>query len=149
MKVFDLSCSQEHRFEGWFNSEQDYDDQCARALVECPLCGDRQVRRLLSAPRLNLSRSGPEQSPPSAVQASNLTPEQLQAVWLKAARYIVENTEDVGERFAEEARRIHYDEAPERSIRGTASAEQTAALAEEGIAVMALPLPEIAKSRLQ
>jgi hypothetical protein len=111
--------------------------------------GDRQVRRLLSAPRLNLSRSGPEQSPPSAVQASNLTPEQLQAVWLKAARYIVENTEDVGERFAEEARRIHYDEAPERSIRGTASAEQTAALAEEGIAVMALPLPEIAKSRLQ
>jgi hypothetical protein len=149
MKVFDLSCSQEHRFEGWFNSEQDYDDQCARALVECPLCGDRQIRRLLSAPRLNLSRAGPEQAAPNAVQASNLTPEQLQAMLLKAARYIVENTEDVGERFAEEARRIHYNEAPERGIRGTASAEQTAALAEEGIAVMALPLPEVAKNRLQ
>jgi hypothetical protein len=149
MKVFDLSCSQEHRFEGWFNSEQDYDNQCARSLVECPLCGDRQVRRLLSAPRLNLSRSAHEPAPAGAVQASNLTPEQMQALWLKATRYIIENTEDVGDGFAEEARRIHYNEAPERSIRGTATAEQTAELADEGIAVMALPLPESAKTRLQ
>jgi hypothetical protein len=83
------------------------------------------------------------------VQASNLTPEQMQALWLKATRYIIENTEDVGDGFAEEARRIHYNEAPERSIRGTATAEQTAELADEGIAVMALPLPESAKTRLQ
>lgn len=149
MKVFDLSCAHEHRFEGWFSSEQDYEDQCTRSLVECPMCGDRQVRRLLSAPRLNLSRS-PESGPQSPAQpATNLTPEQLQALWLKAARHIINNTEDVGDRFVEEARRIHYNEAPERGIRGTATAEQTAELAEEGIAVMPLPLPEIAKNRLQ
>jgi len=73
----------------------------------------------------------------------------LQGEWLKLMRHVMAHTEDVGERFAEEARRIHYNEAPERGIRGTASAEQTAALAEEGIAVMALPLPEVAKNRLQ
>ncbi|HPA91856.1 MAG TPA: DUF1178 family protein, partial [Quisquiliibacterium sp.] len=58
MKVFNLACSSEHAFEGWFGSAEDYDTQCARGLLECPVCGDRAVRKMPSAPRLNLSSSG-------------------------------------------------------------------------------------------
>jgi hypothetical protein len=145
MKVFNLCCDNDHAFEGWFASADTFDSQLAQGLIECPICGDKSVRRLPSAPRLNLSSGGsepavsasPQSSPPSAP-----SPQQLQAIWAKMARYIRENTEDVGERFAEEARRIHYDEAPERAIRGVASRDEAKELADEGIEVFSFPLPK-------
>jgi hypothetical protein len=150
MKVLNLQCMDQHVFEGWFASEEDFASQLARGLVECPLCGDRVIQKMLSAPRLNLgagSKSEPVAAPTQEVIAGN--PEQLlQAAWLQLARRILSDTEDVGERFAEEARKIHYGESAERGIRGKASAQQTAGLLEEGIEVMALPLPLSLKNPL-
>ena len=180
MKVLDLLCDADHRFEGWFASEEDFQSQMERALVQCPMCGSAHIRKGLSAPRLNLRASSKE--PASARQAktseeaaparqaktseeaapapqqdvSNRPPptpaelqSQLQDAWLRAARHVIANTENVGERFAQEARRIHYGDAPERGIRGQASAEETAELVEEGIDVMPFVLPDSLKETLQ
>jgi hypothetical protein len=153
MKVFNLQCSAMHRFEGWFASEEDYASQVERGLLECPLCADKAVQKLPSAPRINL---GASESPAAAPKGSDKQPlvagdaaQALQAAYLQMARRIVNETEDVGERFAEEARKIHYGETEERGIRGRASREETEALLEEGITVMPLPLPEGLKGPLQ
>ena len=158
MLVLNLSCADGHLFEGWFGSADDYESQRERRLLSCPVCGQQEVKRLPSAPRLNVS--GLREAVPNPLQAraaerveasasdagADSTPEhvqqrqlQLQRLALQAMRQIVASTEDVGERFAEEARRMHYGEAEERGIRGRASAEDARALAEEGIAVLALP----------
>lgn len=144
MKVLDLQCTHGHSFEGWFGSEEDFQSQLSRALVECPLCGDTAVAKKLSAPRLNLGATAPE--PARDVVAVQ---PQLQAAWMKMVRHVLANTEDVGGQFAEEARRIHYGEAAERNIRGQASREETESLLEEGIAVMPLPIPKALKEPLQ
>jgi hypothetical protein len=143
MKVLNLRCAQDHRFEGWFASDDDEATQRERGLLVCPLCGDSDVQRLPSAPRLNLGAAAPDQS--VALPA----PADLQAAWLHAVRQMMARTEDVGERFAEEARRIHYGEVAERGIRGQASRDDAQALRDEGIEVMALPLPAAFKDRLQ
>lgn len=137
MKVFNLCCAHDHQFEGWFSSEQDYLGQMENGLIECPVCGVKEVKKLPSAPRLNLSRGQ--------------LPQQSQAVttrqeWLAVARMVMANTEDVGYGFAEEARRIHYKETAARNIRGVVSDEQYAALADEGIEVISIPLPEMPQS---
>jgi hypothetical protein len=195
MKVLNLRCAHDHRFEGWFGSEDDFQSQLARSLIECPLCSDHTITRLPSAPRLNVSGAretrparsaerdvnhvaakGSEGGPNSgahdgananshanANQAagsagamvpanSNGSPipiEQMQAQWMQAVKHAIANTEDVGQHFAEEARRIHYGEAQERAIRGSASMEQAHELREEGIDVMALPMPAALKGTIQ
>lgn len=147
MKVLDLLCDAGHAFEGWFGSEDDYNAQCERGLVECPLCASRHVSRLPSAPRLNLlaAREPVALTPPPA------TPEQhsVEALWLRAVRHVMARTEDVGERFPDEARRIHYGEVPERAIRGRANSEQAQALRDEGIEVQAFAVPEALKGTVQ
>lgn len=151
MKVFNLSCAHDHQFEGWFGSADDFDSQLSSGMIECPICGDKGIHRMPSAPRLNLSSahaSKPQGDKPEA-PAMAVTPEQIQALWLKMARHIRENTEDVGGRFAEEARRIHYHETQERGIRGVASRDETLALAEEGIEVFSFPMPKGSNEPLQ
>ncbi len=145
MKVLNLQCSQQHAFEGWFGSEAEFQDQLARGLVECPLCGDASVTKMLSAPRLNLG-SGKEPQRQDVVAAPDAT---VQAAWMKMVRHVMANTEDVGARFPEEARRMHYGETEERGIRGQASPEETQALVEEGIGVLPLPIPKALKEPLQ
>ncbi len=150
MKVFDLQCEHGHGFEGWFASEADHADQQARGLIECPLCGSPRVDKRPSAPRLNLSGVPRGASaPPPAVPAPSPqpTPEQqsVEALWMRAVRHVLDHTEDVGSRFADEARRIHHGESPARGIRGQTSAEERLALREEGIEVHSLPLPEALK----
>ncbi|QGZ61056.1 DUF1178 family protein [Paraburkholderia acidisoli] len=142
MKVLDLQCPDGHRFEGWFASADDFESQLSRKLVECPMCGATEVSRLPSAPRLNLS--GASEPKPVSREA-----QQWQAHALRAIREVLEKTENVGDRFAEEARRMHYNEAPSRNIRGVASAEDARALVEEGIDVMPLPVPAALKGPLQ
>jgi len=154
MKVFNLACDREHRFEGWFGSADDFDEQLGRGFVECPVCTSRAIRKMPSAPRLNLSSGHDPQAAPSPPEDGRMTaamptPAQLQALWMKMARHLAETTEDVGERFVEEARRIHYDEAPQRGIRGVATAEQQAELEDEGIEVFSFPLPASSKGPLQ
>lgn len=138
MKVFNLRCGRDHVFEGWFASEAAFVEQSAAELVECPLCADKRVTRLPSAPRLNLSGAR-ENQPGPVVQPA---PDSLEAMWLKAVQHVIQNTEDVGASFPEEARRIHYGESERRGIRGQATPQEREALADEGIEVMQLPLPK-------
>jgi hypothetical protein len=140
MKVYNLSCEHDHRFEGWFSSEEDFSTQLMDQRIECPVCDSNSVRRLPSAPRLNLSGG---QEPQAGIST------QIQAQIREMVQRIVANTEDVGEQFAEEARRMHYNEAPERAIRGVATVHECEALVEEGIDVMPLPMSAIRKEPLQ
>lgn len=151
MKVLDLQCGQSHGFEGWFGSEDDFISQLERGLVTCPLCGDTTITKKLSAPRLNLGHGqAPAEQPRQDVVAAAGDPAvALQAAWLGMAKRILANTDDVGDRFAEEARKIHYGEVEHRGIRGKATPAETEALAEEGIEVMQLALPEVLKGPLQ
>jgi hypothetical protein len=152
MKVLNLRCALGHGFEGWFGSEADFLSQQERALIACPACGDHGVVRLPAAPRLNLSRAqaprsqaadgerSPTESSPAATSIATTDP---QRVWLDALREVYAKTENVGERFPEEVRRIHYGEVTPRSVRGQATPAECAELQEEGINVFALPvLPE-------
>jgi hypothetical protein len=136
-------------FEGWFASEADFLAQCERGLVSCPMCGDASITKMLSAPRLNLGSARTEATPVQDVVATANPEQTLQAAWMAVARRILAKTDDVGTRFAEEARKIHYGETKERGIRGKASREETELLIEEGIAVMPFPLPEVLKGQLQ
>lgn len=142
MKVLDLQCAQGHGFEGWFGSSDDFRSQQARGLVECPICGEHEVIKKLSAPRLNFG--GASQPPSATVPADS----ELEARWLRAVRQLIAESEDVGERFVDEARRMHYGGSPERGIRGQATPEQTQALREEGIPVVSLPIPAALKGPL-
>lgn len=137
MKVYNLCCEHDHRFEGWFSSEQDYDAQLSSALICCPICSSSRVSRLPSAPKLRKSGGA----------APEVLQEDVHHKVMQLMRDMVARSEDVGERFAEEARRMHYDEIPERAIRGTATRDECEALADEGIAV--LPLPPALKQPLQ
>jgi hypothetical protein len=159
MKVLDLRCDNGHGFEGWFASDEDFMSQNGRGLIECPMCADKIVTRMPSAPRLNLSgaRAAPTSATADADAASptpTATPQalsapDLQAAWLATVRQLVANTEDVGPRFAEEARRIHYGETPQRGIRGQATPDERSALQEEGIETMAVPVPRGLEGPLQ
>ena len=142
MKVLDLQCARQHQFEGWFASEDDYQDQQQRGLVSCPVCHDASITKMLSAPRLNLGHSQGEGAIPQEVVASAAPEAPLQAAWLAVARHIMATTEDVGSQFAEEARKIHYGEVKERGIRGQATREEADSLLGEGIDVVPLSLPE-------
>lgn len=161
MKVLNLRCAHDHRFEGWFASAADYESQCASGMVACPLCDDKTISRLPSAPRLNVSklRHAEAREPASSAQsgepgepggpATTGAQVRMQAQWLRAVRQVLNSTEDVGDRFPEEARRIHYGEAQERGIRGRASREDAEALRDEGIEVTALAVPEPLKGPVQ
>jgi hypothetical protein len=163
MKVLNLQCAHQHSFEGWFGSEDDFQSQRARGLIECPMCADKDIQKMPSAPRLNLGghpaqevaeisndklgsallaadQAGEVGTPPGANSAA-------QGAFLKALRHAVANTEDLGDRFAHEVRRMHYGDAESRSIRGKASLKETVELLEEGIDVM--PLPPSIKETLQ
>jgi hypothetical protein len=150
MKVIDLRCSRSHTFEGWFASEHDFVMQTERGLVLCPVCGDTTLQKLLSAPRLNL---GAEASRPLAsasdTPCAQATESTSTGALLEIAKHIVSNTTDVGNCFAEEARKMHYGEVPERAIRGRATLPETKALLEEGIEVLPVYLPESLKGTLQ
>ena len=149
MKVLNLRCTNEHRFEGWFASEDDFQSQFERALVECPMCGDKSISRLPTAPHLSMAKAREPQAPAAPVAASAPAPMTMQAAWLRAVQHVIAHTDDVGERFAEEARRIHYGETDERAIRGKATPDEAQALQDEGIAVMSLPVPSAMKGPLQ
>lgn len=147
MIVYDLECEHSHRFEGWFGSADDFDQQLASKVLTCPVCASANVVRRPSAAYVNTGatqappREKPAVSAPTSVavpqQYANIPPE----VVAKVIEHIVKNTEDVGAKFPEEARKIHYQEAPERHIRGTATPREVDSLRDEGIEVVSLPLP--------
>ncbi len=165
MKVLDLQCAHQHVFEGWFGSEDDFQVQLARGMVECPMCGNAAITKRLSAPRLNFGaaqasprdeaekpsdeKAATTPQPAQALVANPQVPQELMQAWMAMAKRVLATTADVGDRFAEEARKIHYGETEERGIRGRATRDETEALLEEGIAVMPFALPEALKGPVQ
>ena len=156
MKVLNLQCQHQHVFEGWFASEDDYQTQRAQQLVQCPMCGNEEISKMLTAPRLNLNTSRSQAATdlvPVAEQADSVSvasapavmPPDMQAAWLKMVQHVMAHTEDVGSQFADEARKMHYGDSPERGIHGQVSVQETQALLEEGISVLPLPLPAALK----
>lgn len=142
MKVLDLQCAHGHGFEGWFASSEAFESQLASGLVECPICSDTAITKLLSAPRLNLSGAT---APVPAARPTTPAIDSPEARWMRAMREVMAKTEDVGERFADEARKMHYGETEERGIRGQASPEQAESLREEGVPFVSLALPAALK----
>ena len=150
MIVYDLQCGSSHVFEGWFESDDDFQSQCASRKLTCPLCGDDDISKRLSAPRLNFGNLKERDSTGTDLAAGpGLEQMAAQKLWLEVAKQIVATTDDVGDQFATEARRMHYGESPERGIRGKASSVDAIALLEEGIAVLPFSLPETLKNTLQ
>lgn len=192
MKVLDLACQYGHGFEGWFGSEEEFQAQLARDLVQCPICDSAMITKKLSAPRLNLR--GIKDAPSDALEVlevqqnaatdsvsphahsmpagdvinSEMSPKILgveqpmhalmrnpdfQAAYMKMAKEVLAKTEDVGNDFAREARKIHYakdkSKNKQRGIRGQASQDEAMELLDEGIDVMPLPLPKALKGTLQ
>jgi len=144
MIIYDLSCSNEHRFEGWFQSADDFASQLERRLITCPCCDSHEVRRLPSAVAIGSHRAEPAEprvGTPSVAASSAMMPAgtQAMALYRQLVQAMAAESENVGSAFAEEARKIHYNEAPERAIRGEATEDECEALREEGIPVLRLP----------
>jgi hypothetical protein len=129
MILFALRCAADHEFEGWFRDGATFDRQSAAGKISCPHCGDKSVTKAPMAPRVARSR-GSEGAP---------TPAQVRQALLELRRQVETNCDYVGDRFAEEARRIHYGESDRRGIYGEASADDAKDLTEEGIEVKRIP----------
>jgi len=137
MKVFRLSCAYGHDFEGWFASGADFDRQQSHGEIACPLCENRQVSRLPSAPYVNTGTRGTETLPVAA--AGQPAAPDLAAALAALKAYVVANTDDVGRQFPEVARRMHYGEETPHGIRGRVTPQEAVDLQEEGIEAVALP----------
>lgn len=145
MIVFDLACADRHIFEAWFGSSADYEEQRARGLVVCPICGDSEVAKAVMAP--NVGAKGNRSSKPVPMRSGGApAPAEMKAMLTalaKAQAKILEGSEHVGARFADEARAIHDGDAPERAIHGQATVEEARSLVEDGVPVVPLPLPVV------
>lgn len=141
MILYDLTCPDEHSFESWFRNSNVVERLIKAGQVACPVCGSKKVHKAPMAPRIG--KSSGDDAPATKTQSNDT---ELTAAMEKAAaafnelqKVIEENFDHVGDKFPEEARRIHYGEAKKRGIYGNASKEDTEALREEGIEVQAIP----------
>lgn len=139
MIVYDLSCDEAHRFEGWFASADDFDSQVRNKQLGCPVCGSAKISRQLSAPYVN--SGGATRAEPPATRTTSVTGIDFEQMRRKFIDFVMNNTEDVGRSFPEEARKIHYEEEPGRPIRGEASPDEVRELHEEGVEIF--PVPEL------
>jgi hypothetical protein len=138
MIKYALACEYDHAFEGWFGSSADYDDQAARGLLECPMCGAKAVRKQIMAPAVVGAKKTGLSAPDPRMRAM-----MMEAVG-KVRRHVEENFDNVGDAFAKEARAIHEGKSEERGIYGQASTKEARALIEDGVRIAPLPpkLPE-------
>ena len=153
MILYRLRCSQGHEFESWFKDSKTYERQERKSLIGCVICGDSKVARAVMAPRLG--KGGKEKTVeasagvPAAVPAPQQQqmaalvrnmPKELREALLKVREHVEKNCEHVGDKFAEEARKIHFEETEKRSIRGQATPEEAQALREDGVPFAPLPV---------
>ena len=138
MIVYDLRCASGHVFEGWFGKSDDYEDQARRGLIDCPVCGDKQIGKAVMAPAVGVKGN---QAPADAPDPKQV--KQMLAAMATAQKEMLERSSWVGERFADEARAIHLGEADARAIHGKATRAEAERLAEEGIPVAPLPFPVV------
>jgi hypothetical protein len=154
---YTLACEQSHEFESWFKNSDAYDEQTARGLVTCPFCGSAKVDKTLMTPRLvgtkkaataepssaSPAQVGADQAEKAPVAIVSETERAFRSKLRELREHLVKNSDHVGPRFPEEARRMHYGEIEHRSIYGEASPAEAKALSEEGITFHPLPvLPE-------
>lgn len=145
MVVYDLRCEADHRFEGWFSNAGDFEQQRRDAHLSCPICGSGDVERIPSASHINRGRSRALAQTGKALDGAG---EQARALLNRLHEYVDRHFDDVGQNFAEEAKRIHYGERPQRAIRGQATLDEVQSLSEEGIAATPLPPKPIDKEKL-
>ncbi|HMR31777.1 MAG TPA: DUF1178 family protein [Geminicoccaceae bacterium] len=133
---FGLVCGQGHEFEGWFRNGESFESQAASGDLSCPTCGDSSVQKAVMAPAVARS-SRAEVLPPDP---RRLALAQMMQMARKVQEHVEKNFDNVGERFPEEARRIHYGDAEHRDIYGKATGEEAQALRDEGIGISQLPM---------
>jgi hypothetical protein len=144
MIIFDLKCTpQGHVFEAWFASSDAFEEQQGRGLVTCPLCGSGEVGKAPMAPAVPVKGNArrPASSTSELLSADPESVKSMLAAVAALQRRLLEGSEAVGDRFADEARAIHLGEADARAIHGRATKEQAASLIEEGVPIAPLPLP--------
>ena len=136
-----LACQHDHEFEGWFGASADYDDQQARGLLQCPMCGSTDVRKQIMAPAVAGTKAqvGVDSPPPQEREMMMLAAQAVRA-------HVEENFDYVGDSFADEARAIHEGKSEERGIYGEASGADVKKLMEDGVPVAALPPAPPAKT---
>ena len=151
---YSLSCDKGHSFDSWFADSSAFDKQAKRGLVTCPHCGSAKVEKAIMAPRLSGARKrgtpveAPQTAPAASGQAQEGQPvamispmeQEFRAKLKELREHIVKNADDVGQKFPEEARKMHYGETEHRSIYGVASPEDAKELAEEGIEFHPIPI---------
>lgn len=127
-----LQCDGDHAFEAWFRSSNDYDEQAQAGTIECPVCSSHRVSKAVMAP--NIAKSGRAHAAETGV-----TPEQMAKMMAALRRHVEDNADYVGDKFAEEARRIHYGEADKRDIYGETTLDEARELIGEGVPVTPIP----------
>lgn len=135
MIIYDLKCRDGHKFEGWFKDRGAFDEQKARELVACPVCGGTDVALLPSSVTI-MGKDSPPIGEKAKTGSSSLQ------VLREFKEYIHKNFDDVGDKFADVALRIHHGEEDRRNIRGTTTRNEEETLREEGVQFIKLPLPE-------
>ena len=144
MIKYALVCEQRHEFESWFANSTAYDKQAKRGLVSCPACGSTKVEKAIMAPRLSGTRKGRQRAAeaPTATSVAMLSPQEreLRAKLKELREHITKNADYVGQKFPEQARKMHYGDIEHRSIYGEASLETAKELSEEGIELHPLPV---------
>ncbi|PPR12181.1 MAG: hypothetical protein CFH41_00215 [Alphaproteobacteria bacterium MarineAlpha11_Bin1] len=143
MILIDVKCSNDHVFEGWFKDNESFDEQVEAGAVSCPVCGDTKTSRALMAPNLGGIRKGKDDAPANAVMTPGDTAlnEYVEALY-ELKKHVEENSDYVGDKFPEEARKIHYGEEEARSIHGEATPEEAEDLLEEGVDFQRIPWPK-------
>jgi hypothetical protein len=145
MIIYNLLCKKKHRFEGWFPSFEDFQRQAEKKLISCPTCGTTKVEKVPHACAVHVKKDQP--TVPAKNPTQNIpvrpSPAEFKEMLLHVHHYVKENFEDVGSRFAEEAKQIHKGVAEERPIHGTATQQEAKDLADEGVPFIALPKPEL------
>jgi hypothetical protein len=140
MIVYQLRCGNDHEFEAWFRDSGTYEEQASAGDVVCPFCANTKVSKAVMAPNIATRKSGPSDAQVNRDEerAREVAEKILEAVG-EIRRHVEDNCDDVGDKFAEEARRIHYGESEERGIYGSATEEEADELVEEGVEFYRLP----------
>ena len=142
MILFDLRCNDGHEFEAWFSGSDDFDNQKESGLLNCPVCGSAKIEKTLMTPSVSTGRKKDQMMQVASAQKAQ---KEIMAKMRELRDKVIETGENVGRRFPEEARKIHYGETEARGIYGQASMEEAAELADEGVEFM--PLPELPEDR--
>jgi hypothetical protein len=143
MVVYDLICSADHRFEGWFPSFEGFQEQAEKALISCPVCGDTEIEKLPHACAVHVKKdSSPERTKKAETPAA-LSESDIKELLVRMNQYVRENFEDVGPKFAAEARAIFHGDKEQKPIHGTATPEERHDLDDEGVPYGILPKPKL------